>query len=109
MVFTNSHLGYAVTAHTAQGITVDSTQDNTDTGETYNYYDHRGRLIHSKITEANDEGDQTGFSRKYFAYNAEDRIIAFYKDGTYEITDQELNQRFDPAQVLKIERFDAMQ
>lgn len=39
-------------------------------------------------------------------FNAEDRIIAFYKDGTYEITDQELNQRFDPEQVLKIERFD---
>jgi topoisomerase-4 subunit A len=29
-----------------------------------------------------------------------------YNDGTYEITDQEMTQRFDPEKVLLIEKFD---
>jgi topoisomerase-4 subunit A len=40
------------------------------------------------------------------AFDAEDRILVVYSDGTYEITDQEMTQRFDPAKVLLIERFD---
>lgn len=40
-------------------------------------------------------------------FEAEDRLLVFYKDGNYEITDQELTQRFDPENVLMIEKFDA--
>jgi topoisomerase-4 subunit A len=39
-------------------------------------------------------------------FEAEDRILVIYNDGAYEITDQEMTQRFDPEKVLLIERFD---
>ena len=39
------------------------------------------------------------------SFEAEDRIVIFYKDGTYEITDQELTQRIDAEKVLVIEKF----
>lgn len=39
-------------------------------------------------------------------FEAEDRILIFYKDGNYEVTDQEMTQKFDPEQVLWIGKFD---
>jgi topoisomerase IV subunit A len=39
-------------------------------------------------------------------FDAEDRILVIYTDGTYEITDQELTQRFNPEQVMLVEKFD---
>jgi topoisomerase-4 subunit A len=39
-------------------------------------------------------------------FDAEDRLLVVYNDGNYEITDQELTQRFDPEKVLLIEKFD---
>jgi len=39
------------------------------------------------------------------SFDAEDRILIFYKDGTYEITDQELTQRIDAEKVLEIQKF----
>jgi topoisomerase IV subunit A len=38
-------------------------------------------------------------------FDAEDRLLVVYTDGNYEITDQELTQRFDPEKVLLIEKF----
>ncbi|MFN8243344.1 MAG: DNA gyrase/topoisomerase IV subunit A [Ferruginibacter sp.] len=38
-------------------------------------------------------------------FEAEDRILVIYNDGNYEITDQELTQRFDTEKVLLIEKF----
>ncbi len=43
------------------------------------------------------------------SFEAEDRIVIFYKDGTYEITDQELTQRIDAEKVLLIEKFNSEQ
>ncbi|CAN5604018.1 DNA gyrase/topoisomerase IV subunit A [soil metagenome] len=40
-------------------------------------------------------------------FDAEDRILVIYNDGNYEITDQELTQRFDPEKILLIEKFKA--
>jgi topoisomerase-4 subunit A len=40
-------------------------------------------------------------------FDAEDRILVIYNDGNYEITDQELTQRFDPEKVLLIEKYGA--
>ena len=40
-------------------------------------------------------------------FEADDRLLVIYKDGHYEITDQELTQRFDPENVLMIEQFQA--
>lgn len=39
-------------------------------------------------------------------FDAEDRILMIYTDGTYEITDQELTQRFNPEEVMLVEKFD---
>ncbi len=38
-------------------------------------------------------------------FDAEDRLLTIYNDGNYEITDQELTQRFDPEKILLIEKF----
>lgn len=38
-------------------------------------------------------------------FDAEDRILVIYSDGNYEITDQELTQRFDTDKILLIEKF----
>jgi topoisomerase IV subunit A len=40
-------------------------------------------------------------------FDAEDRLLLIFNDGNYEITDQELTQRFDPEKVLMIEKFSA--
>ena len=39
-------------------------------------------------------------------FEAEDRLVVFYKDGNYEMVDQELTQRFDPEKILAIEKYD---
>ncbi|GGF27131.1 DNA gyrase/topoisomerase IV subunit A [Echinicola rosea] len=36
----------------------------------------------------------------------DDKIIAFYKDGSYELTSYELTNRYDPNTLLLIEKFD---
>lgn len=39
-------------------------------------------------------------------FEGDDKLLVIYSDGSYEITGQELLQRFDPDQVKLIERFD---
>jgi topoisomerase-4 subunit A len=39
-------------------------------------------------------------------FEAEDRILILFKDGNYEITDQELTQRIEADKVLLIEKFE---
>ncbi|RYY83145.1 MAG: DNA gyrase/topoisomerase IV subunit A, partial [Chitinophagaceae bacterium] len=39
-------------------------------------------------------------------FDAEDRILVIYADGSYEITDQELTQRFNPEEVWLVEKFE---
>ncbi len=48
--------------------------------------------------------DQKGTLIGSFA--PEDRILVIYADGNYEVTDQELAQRFDADKILLIEKFD---
>ncbi|RYZ00333.1 MAG: DNA gyrase/topoisomerase IV subunit A [Chitinophagaceae bacterium] len=40
-------------------------------------------------------------------FDAEDRILVIYADGNYEIVDQELTQRFNPEEVMLVEKFEA--
>jgi len=47
-----------------------------------------------------------GKGRSLGDFNAEDRILIIYKEGTYEITDQELTQRFNVDEIRFIEKFD---
>ncbi len=39
-------------------------------------------------------------------FDADDRVLVIYTDGSYEITDQELTQRFNPEEVMLVEKFD---
>ncbi len=39
------------------------------------------------------------------SFEAEDKIIIIYKDGSYELTDLELTQRFDVDKLLSMEKF----
>jgi topoisomerase-4 subunit A len=39
-------------------------------------------------------------------FDPDDRILLIFTDGTYEITDQELTQKFNPDDVMLIEKFD---
>jgi len=40
------------------------------------------------------------------SFEPEDKILVFYKDGYYEITDQEMTQKFDAENIVLIEKFD---
>lgn len=40
------------------------------------------------------------------SFEPSDRILVIYSDGNYEITDQEMTQKFDPEKVLYIGKFD---
>jgi topoisomerase-4 subunit A len=40
------------------------------------------------------------------SFQPDDKIFVVYKDGNYEITDQELTQKFDIEKVIQIEKFD---
>jgi topoisomerase-4 subunit A len=39
------------------------------------------------------------------SFGGDDKIIVFYNDGTYEIAEQELTQKFDAEKVILIEKF----
>ncbi|HEX6191938.1 MAG TPA: DNA gyrase/topoisomerase IV subunit A [Chitinophagaceae bacterium] len=39
------------------------------------------------------------------SFEPEDKILVIYTDGNYEITDQEMTQKFDPEKVLSIGKF----
>lgn len=39
------------------------------------------------------------------SFEPDDRILLMYRDGYYEVTDQELTQRFDAENILLIEKF----
>lgn len=58
------------------------------------YNDSVGRL--------NKDGDGTLLGM----FDVKDRIIVFYKDGTYELTDFELTNRYEAEDVVRIELFD---
>jgi topoisomerase-4 subunit A len=40
-------------------------------------------------------------------FEGDDKILVVYNDGNYEITDQELTQRFESEKILLIEKFNA--
>ncbi|HVZ24927.1 MAG TPA: DNA gyrase/topoisomerase IV subunit A, partial [Sediminibacterium sp.] len=43
---------------------------------------------------------------QYLGSFEDEKIIVFYQDGTYEITDTELTQRFEPEKIVLIEQYD---
>jgi topoisomerase-4 subunit A len=43
---------------------------------------------------------------QYLGSFEDERIVIFYNDGTYELTDTEITQRLDPEKITLIEKFD---
>ncbi len=47
-----------------------------------------------------------GYGRLLGSFDVDDHIVVFYKDGHYELTDFDLANRYDVAQIMRIEKFD---
>lgn len=48
-----------------------------------------------------------GYGKLLGSFEQEDRILVFYKDGHYELTDFDLGNRYEVAQIVRIEKFNA--
>lgn len=92
-----SSMGNTVTKYPikADGVKLKEAGVATIAGRKLWYDDQFGRL--------NEDGKGMALG----TFNDEDRILVIYNDGNYEITDQELTQKFDPEKVLLIEKFDS--
>ncbi|NCI50382.1 DNA gyrase/topoisomerase IV subunit A [Sediminibacterium roseum] len=42
---------------------------------------------------------------KYLGSFEDEKLVVFYKDGSYELTDTEITQRFEPEKIMLIEKF----
>ena len=51
--------------------------------------------------------NKDGHGRKLGNFESEDMILVVYKDGTYEQTNFELTNRYEPANIAVLEKFDA--
>src|SRR5260221_1382487 len=78
----------------ADGIKLKEAGKSTISGRKLWFDDKFGRL------NADEKGILLG------SFEGEDKILVIYKDGNYEITDQEMTQRFDTENILLIEKFD---
>lgn len=88
-----SSMGNQVTKYPIKNVKFKEAGKSTLGGKKLWFDDQFGRL------NTEEKGEYLG------SFQAEDRILAFYHDGTYMITDQELTQRFDPENVIRIEKF----
>jgi topoisomerase-4 subunit A len=89
-----SSMGNQVTKYPIKSVKFKEAGRATLSGKKISFDDQFGRL--------NTEGK----GQLLGSFGADDRILVVYKDGYYEIADQELTQKFDPENVLQIEKFD---
>ncbi len=47
-----------------------------------------------------------GYGRLLGSFEQDNRIVVFFKDGHYELTDFDLSNRYEPQQIVRIEKFD---
>ncbi|MFY7879326.1 MAG: DNA gyrase/topoisomerase IV subunit A [Lacibacter sp.] len=88
-----SSMGNQVTKYPVKSIKLKEKGRSTLSGKKIWFDDQFGRL------NVEEKGQLLG------SFQPEDRILVIYKDGYYEITDQETTQKFDPENVILIERF----
>ncbi|MBO9566243.1 MAG: DNA gyrase/topoisomerase IV subunit A [Niastella sp.] len=89
-----SSMGNQVTKYPIKSVKFKEAGRSTLGGRKLWFDDQFGRLS----TEA--KGEYLG------SFQPEDRLLVMYHDGTYQIADQELTRKFDPEQVVEIEKFD---
>lgn len=68
----------------------------------------RSTLSAPKIWYDNQVGrlNTDGYGKLLGSFEQDDRILVFYKDGHYELTDFDLGNRYEVAQIVRIEKFD---
>lgn len=88
-----SSQGNQVTKYPIKGIKFKEKGRSTLSGQKVWYDDTIGRL------------NKDGNGMLLGSFDENDRIIAFYKDGTYELTDFELTNRYEADDVVRIEKF----
>ena len=87
-------IGNQVTKYPIKSVKLKEAGKSTLSGKKIWFDDQFGRL----------NLDEKGIALGKF--EPEDRILVIYRDGNYEISDQELTQRFEPEKILLIEKFD---
>jgi len=88
-----SSMGNQVTKYPIKSVKFKEKGKATLSGKKMWFDDKFGRL------NTEEKGEYLG------QFEADDRLLVIYRDGNYEITDQELTQRFDPENVLLIQLF----
>jgi topoisomerase-4 subunit A len=85
--------GNQVTKYPVKNVKFKEAGRSTLTGRKLWFDDQFGRL------NTEEKGSYLGM------FEGDDKLLTIYKNGTYEITDQELTQRFDADNILMIEKF----
>ncbi|WP_018629444.1 DNA gyrase/topoisomerase IV subunit A [Niabella aurantiaca] len=89
-----SSMGNQVTKYSIKSVKFKEAGRATLSGRKLWFDDKFGRL------SSEEKGQYLGM------FEPDDRILVLYTDGHYEVTDQEMIQKFDADKVLLIERFD---
>ena len=88
-----SSLGNTVTKYPIKSVKLKEAGVSTIAGKKLWYDEQFGRL------NMDEKGEYLGM------FDAVDTILVMYRDGNYEITDQELTQKIDSEKVIAIEKF----
>ncbi len=88
-----SSQGNQVTKYPIKAVKFKEAGRSTLSGRKLWFDDQFGRL------STDDKGSYLGM------FEGDDKLLVVFKDGSYEITDQELTQRFDAGNILLIEKF----
>lgn len=88
-----SSMGNTITKYPIKSVRLKEAGVSTIAGKKLWYDDQFGRL------NTDEKGQYLGM------FDGEDTILVVYRDGNYEITDQELTQKLDSEKVLFIEKF----
>lgn len=86
-------LGNQVTKYPIKNVKLKEKGKSTLSGRKIWFDDSVGRL------NTEEKGEYLG------SFQPEDKILVFYHDGTYELTDTELTQRFNADEIIEIEKF----
>lgn len=89
-----SSLGNQVTKYPIRTVKFKEAGKSTLSGRKLWFDDTFGRL------NTEEKGEFLG------SFEGDDKLLVIYNDGNYEITDQELTQRFDAEKIVEIEKFD---
>ncbi len=86
-------LGNTVTRYPIKSVKLKEAGISTIAGKKLWFDDQFGRL------NTDEKGQYLGM------FDAEDKVLVFYRDGNYEVTDQELTQKLDSEKLIHIEKF----